>query len=294
MGRALLLAGVALLAPQRLPAALTTPEERAQSEPLEPFRIAGNVYYVGAREVTSYLIATPQGHILVDVGFEDTAPQVLRNIETLGFRPADVKLLLTTQAHYDHVGGIPAVRARTGARLVMSAGNAALAARGGAGDPNFGDRFLYPPFTPDGGVVDGQEVKLGGSTLVAHLTPGHTPGCTTWTMEVRERGKPLRVVILCSVTAPGYRLVDNAAYPHIADDYAESFRRLAALPADVMLAAHGSMFDLVGKRERLSRNPEQNPFVDPQEWPRYIARARDAFERQLHEQQQAAANAAGH
>jgi metallo-beta-lactamase class B len=268
-------------------AQVTSEQEREWNQPVEPFRIAGNLYYVGVREIASYLVATPAGLVLVDSGFEETVPQVLRNIETLGFHPADVELLLVTQAHYDHVGGMATLRERTGARLLMSAGDAALAARGGKGDPNFGDRFAYRAFTPDGPIVDGQRVELGGSALVAHLTPGHTPGCTTWSLEVMEQGRPLQAVILCSVTAPGYRLVGNTAYPRIVEDFRQSFRTLAALHADVFLAAHASFFDLVEKRALLCRNPEKNPFVDPTALSRHVEQQRQAFERQLAGQQSA-------
>lgn len=259
-------------------------EQRQWNRPVAPFRIAGNVYYVGAHEVAAYLIATDAGHAILDSGFEETVPQILANVETLGFRVADVRYLLASHAHFDHVGGMATLRDRTGATLLMSAADAELAARGGQGDPNFGDDFAYRAFHPDRVIADGEVVELGGSRLVAHLTPGHTRGCTTWTLRVEEGSEPLDVAFLCSVTAPGYRLVDNPGHPTIAEDYRATFRRLAELPVDVFLANHGSFFDLHGKRERLAAGVAGNPFVDREGWRRHLERQRAAFEQRLAEQ----------
>ncbi len=265
-------------------AAALSPEEQKWNEPVEPFRIAGNLYYVGAREVTSYLVATPIGHVVIDSGFAETVPQVLANIRTLGFRPEDVEWLLISHPHYDHAGGIADLRGATGARIAVSAADAEQAARGGVGDFAFGDRFPYRPFTADRLLRDGDTVALGGSVLTANVTPGHTRGCTSWTMDVVEGGKPLHVVFVCSVTAPGYQLAKNDAYPSIVDDYRQTFRRLGAMPADVFLAAHGSFFGLVEKRAALCRNPERNPFVDPEGYRDHVERLRQQFEQRLREQ----------
>jgi metallo-beta-lactamase class B len=256
-------------------------EQRRWNQPVEPFRVAGNVYYVGAHEVAAYLVATPEGHVILDSGFEETVPQLLANVETLGFRPTDVRLLIASHGHFDHVGGMATLRERTGAQILMSAADAELAARGGQGDPNFGDDFAYRPFRPDRLIADGEVVELGGSRLVAHLTAGHTRGCTTWTLRVEEHGRPLDVAFLCSVTAPGYRLLGNAGHPDIVADYQATFRRLAELPVDVFLANHGSFFDLHGKRAALCANPAVNPFVDPEGWRRHLERQREAFESRL-------------
>jgi metallo-beta-lactamase class B len=278
------LLAVPLLVPLPVAAQISVEQEREWNQPVDPFRIAGNLYYVGAREVASYLVATPEGHVLIDSGFEETVPQVLANVETLGFRPADVKLLLASHAHADHVGGMATLRERTGATIAMSAADGELTRRGGRDDPNFGDRFVYRAFTPDRTLRDGEVVMLGGSALTVNLTPGHTPGCTTWSLTVEEDGRPLRVVILGSVTAPGYRLVGNAAYPSIVEDFRATFERLATLEADVFLAAHGSFFGLLEKRAALARNPVDNPFVDPAALPAHVERLRASFERQLAEQ----------
>jgi metallo-beta-lactamase class B len=281
--RTLLALAAASLLGGSLPATASTlsEEEQRWNEPVEPFRIAGNLYYVGARDVTSYLVATPVGHIVIDSGFAETVPQVLANIRTLGFEPKDVRWLLISHPHYDHVGGIADLRDTTGAKVAISAADAEQAARGGVGDFAFGDRFRYRPFTADRVLRDGDTVALGGATLTANVTPGHTRGCTSWSMDVVEEGKPLHVVFVCSVTAPGYQVAGNEAYPRIAEDYRETFRRLAAMPADVFLAAHGNFFGLVEKRAVLCRNPDKNPFVDPQGYRDHVERLRQQFEEKV-------------
>jgi metallo-beta-lactamase class B len=265
-------------------AQLDTEQERAWNEPVEPFRIVGNVYYVGAAEVASYLIATAAGHFVLDSGFRDTVPQVLANIERLGFAPGDVKWLLSSHVHYDHVGGMAELEARTGAAVALSAGDAEQASRGGLGDFAFGDQFGYAPFTADRLVADREGITLAGTTVTAHLTPGHTRGCTTWTVRVEERGEPLDVLFLCSVTAPGYRLVGNEAYPGIVEDYRATFRRLESVPVDVFLANHGSFFDLHRKRAALCANPARNPFIDPAGYRAHLAARRAELERRVVEQ----------
>ena len=266
-------------------AQLNTEEERLWNEPVAPFRIAGNVYYVGAREVASYLLTGPDGHVIIDSGFAETVPLVLQNLTTLGVRPGEVEALLATHAHYDHVGGLAALREKTGAPIWMSAGDAELAARGGLGDPNFGDRFPFRAFRPDRLLAAGETLTVGSSRLTALLTPGHTPGCTSWQIDTVERGQPLRLLVLCSITAPGYRLVGNAAYPGIVADYEATFAKLEALRVDVLLASHGSVFGLLEKRAALCLNPERNPFVDAGALPTHLGERRTAFRRQLAQQE---------
>ena len=160
------------------------PTSRSWNQPVEPFRIAGNLYYVGANDIASYLIATPEGHILLDGGFVETVPLIRESVKKLGFRIEDVKVLLNTHAHYDHAGGLAELKTLTGAKLQASEADAPALARGGKDDPLFGDQFLFPAVQADRLVKDGDTVSLGGSTLTARLTPGHTAGCTTWTMKV--------------------------------------------------------------------------------------------------------------
>lgn len=252
--------------------AALTPETQRWNAPVAPFRIAGNVYYVGAAEVSSFLIATPRGLIVLDGGFEETAPMIEANIRKLGFDPKDVRILLNSHAHYDHAGGLKTLRDDTGARLYASAGDAPLLARGGRDDAQFGDRFLFPPIEPDVIVNDGDRVTLGGTTLVAHVTPGHTPGCTTWTMKTRDGGRTYDVVFVGSPTVPSeYRLVGNPKYPNAVADYRRQFATLESLPCDIFLASHGSMFHL---REKMAKGS----FVDPEGYKKFVAWAKAAFE----------------
>lgn len=261
-------------------AAQKDPVSRSWNQPVEPFRIIRNIYYVGASDVTSYLIATPKGHILLDGGFEETAPMILANVEKLGFDPADIRILLSSHAHYDHAGGLAAIHDKTGATLIASEGDAPQLARGGKDDPQFGDRFPFPPVTPDRLAREGDRVTLGGSILTAHITPGHTRGCTTWTMKVREKGKTYDVVFLGSPSVPSdYKLAGNPRYPDAVDDYRRQFATLKALPCDVFLAAHGNFYDLAGKMKRAGSKP--NPFVDPDGYKAFVEKMEAAFEERV-------------
>ncbi|HEY6308911.1 MAG TPA: subclass B3 metallo-beta-lactamase [Candidatus Angelobacter sp.] len=269
--------------------AQSDPVSRAGNKPVEPFQLIGNIYYVGASEVTSFLITTPQGLILLDGGFAETAPMIQKNIEHLGFKVSDIHILLNSHAHLDHAGGLAALKQLTGAKMMASAGDKPLLESGGHNDPQFGDRLVFPPVQVDQVVKDGEAVELGGVVLHAVLTPGHTPGCTTWTMQVQERTRTYDVVFLCSTTAPaGYQLVNNKAYPQIVTDYVHTFARLGTLPCDVFLAAHGSFFHLQDKTDRLKAGSVLNPFVDPPEYQRFLAQSEQAFRQKLQEQTRAA------
>lgn len=254
---------------------------RSWNQPVEPFRIAGNLYYVGATDITSYLITTPEGHILLDGGFVETVPLIRDSVKKLGFRMEDVKILLSTHAHYDHVGGLAAIKEQTSAKLVASEADAPLLARGGKGDPVLGDKLLFPPVQADRLVKDSDTVTLGGITMTAHLTPGHTPGCTTWTMKVDDAGKSRDVVFVCSTSIlPETRLGKDESYPGITEDYARTFRVLRGLPCDIFLASHGSFFSLLDKVGRL-RKGEPNPFVDPEGYRSYVDRKEKDFRERL-------------
>ncbi len=221
--------------------AQSDPVSRSWNQPVEPFRIVGNVYYVGATEITSYLIATPKGHIVIDGGFVETAPMIVANIRKLGFDPKDVKILLNSHAHVDHAGGLAELKRATGAKLYASRADIPQLARGGLDDPQFGNRFPFPPVLADRIVEDGERISLGGTTLTAHLTPGHTRGCTTWTM--RAGGK--NVVFVGSPSTPTeYRLTNNPRYPNAVEDYRRQFATLESLGCDVFLASHGNFFGL--------------------------------------------------
>lgn len=254
--------------------AATNPTWQAWTQPVEPFRIAGNLYYVGASDVTSYLITTPQGHILIDGGMEETAPLILASIRKLGFEPKDVRILLSSHAHADHAGGLAALARATGAKFYSSVGDLPLHARGGLDDPQFGDKLPYPRIVADRVFRDGQRISLGGSTVVAHVTPGHTPGCTTWTMQVREKQRTLDAVFICSVSAPDYKLVGNVRYPNAIEDYRRTFRTLRSLPVDIFLASHGAFFNLAEKMK-------SHDFIDPAGYREFLGRAERTFEEQV-------------
>lgn len=264
--------------------------DRSWNQPVEPFKIAGNVYYVGASDITSYLITTPNGHILLDSGFPETVPQVVKNISTLGFKLDDVKFLINSHAHYDHAGGIAELKRLTNAELVISEPDAKLLADGGKHDPNFGDRFLFESVKADRTFTDGYAIKLGGTTMRANVTPGHTPGCTTWTTTVTQGSRRYSVAFICSTSTPGYKLVNNPAYPNIAGDYEKTFERLRNMKVDVFLGAHGSMFGLSRKMERMRRWPKSNPFVDPAGFRKYLASSQADFRSKLKSQQAKKAN----
>ncbi|HUO85576.1 MAG TPA: subclass B3 metallo-beta-lactamase [Thermoanaerobaculia bacterium] len=250
--------------------------------PVEPFRIVGNVWYVGTADLGSFLITTPEGHILLDAPMEENVSQLVGNIEKLGFDLSDIRILINSHAHFDHAGGFASIREITGAELVMSREDAALASRGGRGDFAFGDRFAYPSVQADRILNDGERISLGGTTLMAVFTPGHTRGSTSWVMDVEERGTTYRVVVANSLTAPEYRLIGNENYPAIVEDYRVSFEKLASMKADVFLAPHGSFFRLAEKLSRLGG--PTNPFIDSDALRSYVDRMRESFEKELAKQ----------
>lgn len=253
------------------------------SHPVDPFRIIGNVYYVGPSEVASYLITTPQGHVLLDGGFAETAPIIEKNIAKLGFHMHDIKFLLNSHAHYDHCGGLAELKRASGASMVASRADAEVLESGRQKNYSIPDS-LFPAVKVDRLIGSGEKVELGGVTLTAILTPGHTKGCTTWTMQVEDAGKTYHVVFYCSTSVPGYPLVDNARYPQIVSDYERSFALLRQLPCDVFLAPHGSFFHLMEKRAALAKGGP-NPFVDSSELRSYVQQSEEEFHRELKVQQ---------
>jgi metallo-beta-lactamase class B len=258
------------------------PTSRSWNQPVEPYKIIGNVYYVGASDIASYLIATPEGHILLDGGFEETVPLIRGSMKKLGFKLEDVKIILNSHAHYDHAGGLATLKELTGAKLAASAKDAALLARGGKGDPQIGDQFPFRPVQADRLLRDGDEVKLGGATMTARLTPGHTPGCTTWTMKVEEGGASRDVVFVCSTSIlPGVVVTKNERYPDMAEDFAKTYGILKSLPCDVFLAPHASFYDGLGKAEKLRAGAKENPFVDPQGYRDYVERGEKRYKELL-------------
>ena len=224
------------------------------TQPFPPFRIAGNLYYVGSKGLASYLITTPQGHILINTNFEDTVPLLRASVEKLGFKMTDIKIILGSHAHGDHMQADAIVKEMTGGATVMAMEQDVAALKGmkaPSGKPHPIDRVLK----------DGDQVTLSGTTLTAHLTPGHTRGCTTWTTRMTESNRSYDVLIASAGLQEEARLVDNKNYPEIADDFARSIKTFKTLQPDIFLGAHSWFFDLEGKYKRLGS--PTNPYIDP-------------------------------
>lgn len=251
----------------------------AWNRPHAPFHVIGNVYYVGVAGVAVFLIRTPAGDILTDGALPESVPLIERNLRTLGVKLPDIKILLNSHAHFDHAGGLAALKKATGAKLYASAADAPFLE---AGHITFGPSRAdpFPPVAVDHQIRDGDTVSLGGVTLTAHLTPGHTPGCTTWTMPVTTAGHTYQVMFFCSISVAGNPLTGTPAYPGIAQDYLHSFAKLSHMHADVFLAPHGEQFGMDAKLERMKAGAA-NPFVDPDELGHYLAAARKDYDAQL-------------
>lgn len=259
------------------------------TEPFPPFKIAGNLYYVGSKGLANYLITTPQGHILINSDLEENVPLIRASVEQLGFKFTDIKILLISHAHWDHNAGSDTIKKLTGAKYMVMDADVSVVESGGKTDFQYGNvaQSLYLPTKVDRVLHDGDEVKLDGTVLVAHLTPGHTKGCTTWTMKLQEGGQTYNVVIIGSPNVnPGYKLVNNARYPQIAADYKRMFRVLKSLPCDIFLGAHGSYFDLERKYAKLKENALA-AFVDPEGYKKYVADKEQAFKTELVKQRAA-------
>lgn len=266
--------------PQEIFARNLSPRDQ-MNKPFTPFKIIGNIYYVGTPVLGSYLISTPAGLILINSDFEATVPAIKSEVEKLGFKMTDIKILLGSHAHGDHMEGDAMVKEMTGAQVMAMAEDVpALQAMKPGGKPHPIDRILH----------DGDTVTLGGTTLTAHLTPGHTKGCTTWTLKAEDGGKSYDVVIIGSAGVnPGVKLVNNADYPTIADDFIHTFRTLRSLPCDVPLASHPAMFGMAEKYAKLQANPNgPNPFIDPEGYRIEIDINDAIFWRTLAEQKKAA------
>ena len=248
----------------------------------EPFTVIDNIHYVGSTDIAIFLITTPAGHILLDSGFETSVPRLQANVEKLGFHFADIKILLDSHAHIDHVQAHAAVRRLTSAQVVVARGDAPVIEGGGKGEPVYDGGYSWPPCPVDRVIDDGATVTLGGTTLTAHATPGHTRGATTWTMVVKDGDKKLNVVFFPSANVnQGVRLLGNIRYPEIAEDFQHSYVVWKALPCDVFLADHGHFFGLQDKADALRAHPARNPFIDPDGYRAFLAAAERRFRRQL-------------
>jgi metallo-beta-lactamase class B len=253
------------------PQAPTSIDTSNWNVPFPPFKVAGPIYYVGTAELGAYLVTTPQGHILIDGGLPESAPLIADAIRKAGFKVEDIEVLLTTQAHFDHVGSLAALQKMSGGKVMVMQGDADLVEAGGKGDFLFGDDSTFPPAKVDRVLKDGDTVVLGGVTLKAIHTPGHTKGCTTWTTTVKDGGRDLFVVFPGSTTAnPGTVLPSMPTYPTVGADYDRTFAIQAALSPDIWLGAHASFFGLAEKRARQQAGGP-NPFIDPEGWKKSVA-----------------------
>ena len=264
------------------------PAQDDYTTPFPAFRIAGNLYYVGSKGLASYLITTPQGHILINSATEANVPLIRTSVESLGFKFNDVKILLISHAHWDHDAASDTIKKLTGAKYMVMEGDVSVVESGGKTDFQYANdpTALYTPTRVDRVLHDGDEVKLGDAVLTAHLTPGHTKGCTTWTMKVKAVSKTRDVVIVGSPNVnPGYKLVDNTLYPGIAADYEKTFQVLKSLPCDYFLGAHGSYFDMEKKYEKFKAG-DSTVFIDPQGYKDYVSEREQAFRRELRKQKE--------
>lgn len=246
------------------------------NQPFEPFTVISNIHYVGMQGISAFLITTPEGHILLDGGFAQSAPQIIANIERLGFDISDVRYLLNSHAHFDHAAGLARLQRASGAQMIASAADRpALEAGRFPYGPS--ESITFPPVRVDRVIADGETLTLGGVTLTAHITPGHTPGCTSWSMDVTSAdGAPHRAFFHCSATVAGQSLVPPA-YPTIVADFRSTFARAREIEADVLLTNHPSFMDLEERRARQIAG-DANAFVDTNALDAF----NDALERAFH------------
>jgi metallo-beta-lactamase class B len=259
----------------------------AWTTPQKPFRIVDNLFYVGSRDLACFLITTATGNILINANLESSPPLIRKSIETLGFHWADTKILLNSQAHFDHLAGAAAILQQTGARLMVMDGDDSVAESGGAND--FAALPRFPSVQVNRTLHDGDTIELGGVVLIARKTPGHTRGCTTFTMKAHHAGQTLNVVIIGGFSVlDSYRLVGTPkqppSYPDIAQDFQHTFAILRGLPCDIFLGAHGEYFQM---QQKLARRHDESPavWIDPQGYRRTVAEAQQKFEERLQSEQ---------
>jgi metallo-beta-lactamase class B len=260
-------------------------EQSDWTKPMTPHRIVGSVYYVGTYDLACFLITSSDGHILINTGLADSAAQIRRNVETLGFKFSDIRILLTNQAHFDHVAAMAEIKNSTGARLFATEADKSVLEDGGAGDFYLGTEYTFKPVKVDVVVKDGMEISIGRERPVrlrAHLTPGHTKGSVSYSMVVPENGRTYNVVIANVPTTIGAKLINNPKYPAIASDYERSFRVLRALACDIFLAAHASQYRL---HEKYKGKYDPDAFIDPEGLKRAVAESETKFRAQLRQEQ---------
>ncbi|EOF5817118.1 HARLDQ motif MBL-fold protein [Salmonella enterica] len=254
---------------------------KAWAKPMKPFQITEGVWYVGTENLSSILLTTPAGHILIDAGLDESAPQIKANIEAAGFRLTDIRYLLNSHARLDQAGGMARLKAWSGAQLVASQPNADQMARGGREDFALGDALPFPPVTTDKIIHNQESISLGGITVTALFTPGHLPGSTSWRVTLRN-GKTL--IYADSLATPDYLLINNKNYPDLVTDIQSSFKTLAAQHVDIFIANKGDRFGLLEKRQQLL-NGDTQAFFDSNGLQQYVERSRQRFITQLTGQQ---------
>jgi metallo-beta-lactamase class B len=259
------------------------------TQPFPPFKILGNIYWVGTYDLSSYLITTPEGNILINSGLPETVPLIKEGVEKLGFKLSDTKILVATHGHWDHVAGLAELQKMTGAKVFMSEQDAELLESGGKTDFRFGDvtESRFTPVKVDRKLKDGDTISLGGTVLTAHHHPGHTKGATSFTLDVREAGKTYRVGIINSGSInPGVKVSGMPKYPGITQDYARTFHDQKEMKIDVWLASHAGQFRLHDKyKPGDPYNPER--FVDPQGFHASVERLEKIYRDQLAEERKA-------
>jgi metallo-beta-lactamase class B len=271
-----------------LPAASIADPNPDWTAAIPPYRIAANLYYVGSRDLASFLITTPQGHILINSNLATSPPQIRASVQKLGFHWRDVKILLISHAHFDHCAGSAQIKRETGAKYMVMDADVPDVESGGAKNFAFGRQngiLLYPTAKVDRILHDGDLVHLGDIALVAHKTAGHTKGCTTWTMTLADKGQHYNAVIVGSPNLlSSYNLIDDPNYPRMAADFEQQFRTLKALPCDIFLGAHGGYYEMLAKYARLKAG-DVRAFVDPAGYQDFVAHAEQAFRSELAKQQ---------
>jgi metallo-beta-lactamase class B len=277
------LLGLGLLVSPALADAPFAKSRAMWNRPVRTFRVIDNIYYVGVYNLSSFLIVTPKGNILLDATLPESAGLVESNIRKLGFKVEDIKILINSHAHFDHFGGMAQIKRDSGAVFYASAADKPILE---SGHIAFGPAALVdaPPVKVDHVVDDGGTVSLGGVTLTAHLTPGHTPGCTSWSMPVTENGVTHQALFWCSMQVGGNPLVNNKAYPRIVEDFKASFAKAKTLNPDVLLANHANQFNLYDKMARMV-DGAPNPFIDAEEYHPFLLDVEKQFEKELAHQQ---------
>ena len=277
-----LIAGSATAAEPLLPEARAYSSQDAWRQPVAPFRVGERSWYIGTAGLSAVLVKTDAGAVLIDTGLPQAADMLLARMRELGIEPSQLKLILHSHAHIDHIGALAQIQRATGAQVVGNAEAAVLLARGGSDDIHFGEDMLFPPAQVQRFIMDGETVELGGMRFTAHFTPAHTPGSTSWTWDDRVDGKTAHIAYADSLSAPGYRLIDNPRYPHIVDDYRRGFATVRALPCDLLLTPHP---DASGWSPADTAAPHKSPLTCRA----YADKAEAAFDKTLAEQRAKAA-----